>query len=129
MCPFTWRQALDKRLEIDGVCQADLKSERQTSRREGARTDGPQPATVRAPGHLYKVPAAWNRENQAPLIADNTPPRTNSLFKKTQHSQEYNHSAMTRRIHGKFFPPVSAGDTDPDKEKEKVGERKTDRER
>lgn len=129
MCPFTRRQALDKRLEIDGVCQADLKSERQTSRREGSSDRRATACYGTGPGHLYKVPAAWNRGNQAPLIADNTPPRTNSLFKKTQHSQEYNHSAMTRRIHGKFLPPVSAGDTDPDKEKEKVGERKTDRER
>lgn len=48
-------------------------------------------------------------------------------FQRIQHLLEYNYWAMTRCIQRKFFPS-ECRDTDPDKEKEKVGRRKTERE-
>lgn len=49
-------------------------------------------------------------------------------FQRIQHLLEYNHWEMTRCIQCKFFPSECL-DTDPDKEKEQVCWRKTERER
>lgn len=120
LSPFTQQQALDKKA-TDRAClpspfKKKLKSERRTSRervREGrweaGRLTSLQPATVPAQGHLYKV--AGGLKQKGPSNNTGEKKKNPHRFPFKQGGKKKNptleHSAMTRCIQGKFFPPVS----------------------
>ena len=116
-------------IKADGrLCLPSRFKDWKTDKQAGGRwTDGLQPATVQAEVTFTKCLRSGTEGTKRLLSPTMYHPRPIS-FQRLQHSLEFNHWAMTRRIQRKFFPSERR-DTDPDKEKEKVGWRKRERER
>lgn len=116
-------------IKADGrLCLPSRFKDWKTDKQAGGRwTDGLQPATVQAEVTFTKCLRSGTEGTKRLLSTTMYHPGPIS-FQRLQHSLEFNHWAMTRRIQRKFFPSERR-DTDPDKEKEKVGWRKRERER
>lgn len=104
----------------DRLCLPSRFKDWKTDKQAGGRwTDRLQSATVQAQVTFTKSLRSGTERTKRLLSPTMYHPRPIS-FQRAQHSLEYNHWAMTRRIQRKFFPS-ECWDTDPDKEKEKVG--------
>lgn len=118
-CLHSYRSGLLIKVE-DRLCLPSRFKNWKTDKQAGGRwTDGLQSATVQAQVTFTKCLRSGTEGTKRLLSPTMYHPGPIS-FQWTQHSLEYNHWAMTRRIQHKFFPS-ECRDTDPDKEKEKVG--------